>query len=178
MKPDRAGLLMTGETDADKVMKSSLGYIDLMVYGKTIQALVDTGATHNSMTTRLGKEAGPTSTMEIKAVDSRAKVVGLVHDVPVQMKEWRGQLDFIVMEMNGFDMILGQDFLKVNKVIVVPFCDEDKLLQLGWTMEQGEIADCANKEEEAVIVEDVADMTMMEDELEDNQVELGSCMDE
>ena len=52
---------------------------------------------------------------------------------------------------------------------------EDGLLQLGWTMEQGEDADCANKEEEAVMIEDVADMTMMEDELEDDQVGPRSC---
>ena len=53
VKPDRAGLLMTSE--ADKVMEkswiNSLGFVDLMVHGKTIQALVDTGATHNFMTT-------------------------------------------------------------------------------------------------------------------------------
>ena len=53
VKPDRAGLLMIGE--ADKVMEkswmNSLGFVDLMVHGKTIQALVDTGATHNFMTT-------------------------------------------------------------------------------------------------------------------------------
>jgi len=47
---------------------------------------------------------------------------------------------------------------------------EDELLQLGWVMEQDEVADCATKEEEVVIVEDVADMIMMEDELEIDQV--------
>ena len=52
---------------------------------------------------------------------------------------------------------------------------EDELLQLGWTMEQDEVADCANKEEEAVMIEDVVDMTMMEDELEIDQVGPGSC---
>ena len=52
---------------------------------------------------------------------------------------------------------------------------EDKLLQLGWTMEQDEFADCANKEEEVVMFEDVADVTKMEDELEIDQVGLGSC---
>ena len=52
---------------------------------------------------------------------------------------------------------------------------EDKLLQLGWTMEQDEVADCDNKEEEAVMIEDVADVTMMEDELEIVQVGPGSC---
>ena len=52
---------------------------------------------------------------------------------------------------------------------------EDELLQLGWTTEQGEVADCANKEEEVVMFEDVADVTTMEDELEIDQVGLGSC---
>ena len=50
---------MTGEVDADKVMEkswmNSLGFMDLMVHSKTIQALVDTGATHNFVKTRLEK---------------------------------------------------------------------------------------------------------------------------
>ena len=37
-------------------------------------------------------------------------------------------------------------------------------------MEEDEVADCADKEEEAMVVEDVANMTMMEDELEVDQV--------
>jgi len=52
---------------------------------------------------------------------------------------------------------------------------EEELLQLSWEMKQDEVAYCANKEEEAVIDEDVADMTTMEDELEDDQVKPGSC---
>jgi len=123
----------------EKSWMNSQGFVDLMVHGKTIQALVDTGATHNFMMTRLAKEAGLTitpSNMEVKAVNSRAKVVGLVHEVPVQMKDWKGQLDFTVMEMNDFDMILGQDFLKGNKAIVVPFCDEVVLVgqTRTWTL--------------------------------------------
>ena len=42
-------------------------------------------------------------------------------------------------------------------------------------MEQYEVADCADKEEEVVMIEDVADMTRMEDELEIDQVGSGSC---
>ena len=42
-------------------------------------------------------------------------------------------------------------------------------------MEQGEVVNYANKEEEVVIVEDVANMIMMEDELEIDQVGPGSC---
>ena len=51
---------------------------------------------------------------------------------------------------------------------------EDKLLQLSCTMELDEVADCVNKEEEAMMIEDVTDVTTMEDELEMDQVELGS----
>ena len=51
---------------------------------------------------------------------------------------------------------------------------EDELLQLGWTMEQDEVIDCSIKEEEVVMIEDVTDMTIMEDELETDQVEPGS----
>ena len=52
---------------------------------------------------------------------------------------------------------------------------EDKLLQLGWTMEQEGVVDCDTKEEEVMLIKDVADMTTMEDELEDDQVKPGSC---
>ena len=69
---------------------NSLGFVDLMVRGKITQALVDTGATHNFMTTRLAREVGLTilpSNMEVKAVNSKAKVAGLAHEVPVQIKD-------------------------------------------------------------------------------------------
>lgn len=37
------------------------------------------------------------------------------------------------MEINHFDMILGQYFLKGNKATVVPFCDEIMLIGDTWT---------------------------------------------
>jgi len=40
-------------------------------------------------------------------VNSRAKLAGLAHEVPIQIKDWKGQLNFTVMEMNDFDMIFG-----------------------------------------------------------------------
>ena len=42
-------------------------------------------------------------------------------------------------------------------------------------MDNGEVADCADKEEEVVIIEDVADVTTMDDEHEIDQVGPGSC---
>ena len=116
----------------------NLGFLDLVVHGKTIQALVDMGAMHNFMTTRLAKEVGLQifpSDVEVKAVNSRAKVARLAHKVPIQMKDWQVQLDFTVMEMNNFDVIIGQDFLKENRVVIVPFCNEIMLVggSQTWT---------------------------------------------
>ena len=51
---------------------------------------------------------------------------------------------------------------------------ENELLQLGWTMEQDEVADCVDKEEEAVMIEDVAHVKTTKDELAVDQVGPGS----
>ena len=42
----------------EKSWINSLGFMELVVHGKTIQALVDTGATHNFMMKRLAREVG------------------------------------------------------------------------------------------------------------------------
>ena len=61
-------------------------------------------------------------------MNSRARLEGLAYEVPMQIKDWKGRLDFIVMEMNDFDVILGQDFLKGNREVIVPFCNEVMLI--------------------------------------------------
>lgn len=48
---------------------------------------------------------------------------------------------------------------------------EEELLQLGWAMEQDVATNC-NEEEEAVIYEDVADVTTIEEELEAHIVDI------
>jgi hypothetical protein len=85
----RERICMQGQV-MEKSWMNSLGFVDLMVRGKTTQALVDTRATHNFMTTRFAREVGLTilpSNMEVKAVNSKAKVTGLAHEVPVQIKD-------------------------------------------------------------------------------------------
>lgn len=88
----------------------NLGFLHLKIHGKTIQALVDTSATHNFMTIWLGKVVGMyivPKDVEAKKVKSGAKVSGLENDVPIQIADWQGCFYFTVMEMNNVDMILG-----------------------------------------------------------------------
>ncbi len=42
----------------------------------------------------------------------------------------------------------------------------DELLRLSWAMEQDVATDCDDEEEEVVMYEDVANMKMMDEELE------------
>ena len=77
----------------EKSWINSLGFMDLVVHGKTIQALVDMVAPHNFMMTWLVREVGlmivPLN-VEVKAVNSRAKVVSLAHEVPMKIKYSKG----------------------------------------------------------------------------------------
>lgn len=73
----------------EKSWINSLGFVDLVFYGKTIQAMVEMRATHNFMITWLEREVGMMifpSNVEVKVVNSRAKVAGLAHEVLVQIK--------------------------------------------------------------------------------------------
>ena len=74
-----------------KTWLHSLGFLDLDILGKKVQALMDTGATHNFMTTNVAKEVGlqllPTE-VEVKAVNSRTKVSGLENKVLIRIGDW------------------------------------------------------------------------------------------
>ena len=81
---------MYARTGYEEIMDEQSGFRNLTVHGKTTQALVDTGDTHNFMTTRLAREVRLTilpPNMEVKAVNSKAKVAGLAHEVPVEIKD-------------------------------------------------------------------------------------------
>ena len=105
----------------------SLGFLDLELLSKNVQALVDTATTHNFMSTDVAKVVGLQllpNDAEVKVVNSRTKVSGLANEVTVRIADWQGCLDFTVMEMSDFDMILGQEFLKGNRVVVSPSSSE------------------------------------------------------
>jgi hypothetical protein len=76
----------------------------------------------------LAKELGlkiTTSKTEVKAVNSKEKkatrVSSLVH---VQLDDWKGRANFTVFPMDDFEVILGQEFLRRNRVVLVPWLDK------------------------------------------------------
>jgi hypothetical protein len=122
------------------------------VSGVKVAALVDTGSTHSFISewtvTSLHRKAEG-SMVVFKVVNSEMKpVAGVVRSTPLRVGSWFGTWDVMVALLDDHAMILGQDFLKHAKAVLVPhegylvFLDEAKMpsvpmttkRKLGWKL--------------------------------------------
>ncbi|KAG9444744.1 hypothetical protein H6P81_016084 [Aristolochia fimbriata] len=96
-----------------------------IVRGKEAKAMIDSGATHNFLSTREAIRLGLTWVDDgsiVKSVNSEARAIsGVARDVPIVVGEWEGKLSFSVVNMDDFDFILGMDFLCLCKGFVLPY---------------------------------------------------------
>ncbi|KAG9459075.1 hypothetical protein H6P81_003583 [Aristolochia fimbriata] len=89
------------------------------------KAMVDMGATHNFMAEEEAKRlrlrwSKDGSTM--KVVNSAAKAVcGVAKDVKVKVSKWEGTVNFTIVPMDDFNVILGIDFLSHCKAFVMSY---------------------------------------------------------
>lgn len=89
-----------------------------------MQEMMDIGATHNFINegtaTQSGLSAGKHAS-RVKVINSQARsVAGRVVDVPIQLGKWQGKTDLLVVTLDAFELILGMEFLKTSKAIIVP----------------------------------------------------------
>ncbi|KAA0050283.1 Asp_protease_2 domain-containing protein [Cucumis melo var. makuwa] len=57
----------------------------------------------------------------MKVVNSVAlPIVGLVKRTMIKLGEWKGPVDFVVVKMDDFDVVLGMEFLLEHQVIPMP----------------------------------------------------------
>ncbi|TYK01597.1 reverse transcriptase [Cucumis melo var. makuwa] len=112
-----------GETNTP--VERGLMYVDTWINQKpTKSTMVDSGATHNFITEveakrlnlRWEKDAG-----RMKAVNSAAlPIIGLVKRTMIRLGGWSGLVDFVVVKMDDFDVVLGMEFLLEHQVIPMP----------------------------------------------------------
>ena len=99
-----------------------LSYVQVEMNGNGAEAMLDTGATHKfvdeSMVQQLGLKVSKCPS-KIKAVNSEAKLVsGIAFGVRFKVGEWTGKVNFLIMKLDDFDVILGDEFFKAA---LVPF---------------------------------------------------------
>ena len=88
-------------------------------------ALVDSGATHNFVSTREAARLGlklAKDDSKLKAVNSQAQEThGMAKNMAIQMGDWKGTIDFLSVPLDDFDFILGNDFFQRAKVALLPY---------------------------------------------------------
>ncbi|PKI60629.1 hypothetical protein CRG98_018979 [Punica granatum] len=95
----------------------------MKVNDKDVVAMVDTGATSTFIADRMVQKLGlrlENYSSRMKAVNSRSQPMGgLAREVPVPIGDWSRRLDMMVIPMDDFDMILGDNFFMKAYVSVM-----------------------------------------------------------
>ena len=89
------------------------------------EAMLDTGATHNfvdkSMVQRLDLKVSKCPN-KIKAVNFEPKPVSrIAFGVSFKVGEWTRKVNFLIMKLDNFDVILGDEFFMAAKAALLPF---------------------------------------------------------
>ncbi|KAK3039203.1 hypothetical protein RJ639_029060 [Escallonia herrerae] len=115
------------------VLGKGLMYVDIKVNGKAIRAMVDTGATHNYISSTEVERLGLTLEKgcgRVKAINSAAQpVAGIARSVLIKIGPYEGRTNFSVVIMDDFKLILGLEFLRDTKTTVMPCTNS--LVMLG-----------------------------------------------
>ncbi|KAK3027090.1 hypothetical protein RJ639_040922 [Escallonia herrerae] len=130
----------TGEEPKDMPPKKKgdvpgkgLMYVDIKVNGKAIRAMVDTGATHNYISSTEVERLGLTLEKgcgRVKAINSAAQpVAGIARSILIKIGPYEGRTNFSVVIMDDFKLILGLEFLCDTKTTVMPCTNS--LVMLG-----------------------------------------------
>ncbi|KAM1935795.1 hypothetical protein ACFX15_019800 [Malus domestica] len=100
-------------------------FVDVKTGDKTTRVLVDTGATHNFMTTEEATRLGLRVTKEpgsVKTVNSAATpIVGVARNVQVDIGTWKGKIDFTVVKMDDYGVVIGLEFMDKVRAFPIPF---------------------------------------------------------
>ncbi|XP_010544438.1 PREDICTED: uncharacterized protein LOC104817059 [Tarenaya hassleriana] len=83
-------------------------YADILIYGKSVPAMFDTGASHNFL------DVGEAKGLKLKLDGDGGSSSGcwLARGVRIQIGEWIGKTDFTVLPMDDFRVVLGLTFFR------------------------------------------------------------------
>lgn len=98
-------------------------YVPVMINGRELKAMIDTGATDNFIAEELAKELQlqiSTAATMIKAINSKATRVRGRTKADLKVGPWHGPCSLMVIPLDDFQIILGLEFFKAAKVMILP----------------------------------------------------------
>ena len=102
-----------------------LMYMVVQVNGISVKALIDTGVTQTCVASDVAVSLG----LEIEAYDSVVTslngrdhwVDDIIRSCPMEMGDWVGCCDLVVMHLRYFELIMGMNFLTQAEVSIMPY---------------------------------------------------------
>ena len=99
----------------DKRTKRDLLYLSVKLAGRERNLLIDTGSTHNFLSADLAREERLTvhtlpQAIKITFAQGSQHTQEAALDLPVQAGEWHARINFLLLNMKGFDGILGLEW--------------------------------------------------------------------
>jgi hypothetical protein len=121
----RVNLLQVQLNALKSESSTELMYVPIEANSCKSLAMMDIGGTHNFVATCMVEQLGLKLTKcpsWLKAVNSESQpVVGIAYAIPLKVGEWSGKVNFLVVPLDGFDIILGNEFFVLAKAIPMPF---------------------------------------------------------
>lgn len=112
-----------------------LMYVKALVNGKTVMAMVDTGATNSFLSERcvgdLGLKMAP-SELQIRMANAEVQQIRGTSNVGLTVGEWQGNFTFNIVALDDFDCILGMDFLLMTRTAVIAHLGGIMMENGGW----------------------------------------------
>ncbi|KAK8595493.1 hypothetical protein V6N13_016860 [Hibiscus sabdariffa] len=101
---------LNGIQSTPKTEATGLLYADVTVNGKATRAMLDTGASHNFVSIDEADRLG------LKATGAKGAVKAIVGT-------WSGRMNYTIVPMDDFKVILGLEFFNQAKAIPMPFAN-------------------------------------------------------
>ena len=120
-----APLQLLGAVQAEKAKEHpKLLFMRMGVNGYQLSIMVDTSTTHHFVAEKIVPTLGLSVAKHpshIKVVNSQAQVMrGMAFDVQVTIDEWDGRMNLMMVLLDDYNLILGNDFFIAAKVAILP----------------------------------------------------------
>jgi len=110
-------------------------YVDTLINGKPLQALLDTRADAVYVAKQLADEVGLSYTKEegyVKGVNARSVPIhGVTQGTPIQISQWKGKVNITIAPLDDKKFILGIDLPNAMKAHLVPYIDTLCIMETG-----------------------------------------------